>query len=108
MYNQQSHPADEGGLNKFIKMLLRKNNKFVGLNKFVQMLSREKNSYKYQSQYNKYLSSYTFFFEKIVSSYTIAVLLNIHFISMYMHYLLNQKTVNQKLFSKHYLRTLGY
>ena len=42
MYNQQSHPADEGGLNKFIKMLLRKNNKFVGLNKFVQMLSREK------------------------------------------------------------------
>ena len=54
MYNQQSHPADEGGLNKFIKMLLRKNNKFVGLNKFVQMLSRKKNSYKYQSQYNKY------------------------------------------------------
>ena len=64
MYNQQSHPADEGGLNKFIKMLLRKNNKFVGLNKFVQMLSREKKSFKYQSQYNKYCIELYFFFWK--------------------------------------------
>ena len=97
MYNQQSHPADEGGLNKFIKMLLRKNNKFVGLNKFVQMLLRKK----IRTNISRNITN-------IVSSYTIAVLLNIHFISMYMHYLLNQKTINQKLFSKHYLRTLGY